>query len=986
MKTRKKMKRWRLRISDTAYKRLTAFNSLVFLFLFIIAFVGAVIKKDAIIYRLNDLLEHEKLTSKVVSLGRTLGSKVKPSSKFPLYKLAVDPKYLRIIEQFVQNSLKGEGILLKKDKKWYPARFSHNGETYKVKVRIRGDLSNHWRESKKSLRIKFNKERLFNGYRSINLIIPSDKEYEIEPVGLEKSRSMGLLVADDGFAMVTLNQVDMGLYYWFEQPGKEMLERLRYPEGEMFISDGIWLDTRANRVGVVKGWDSYPSSFQVSIHKKGGTAAGMIQSRWDRLLQLSRTATRQEFSAAIPYLIDIDKFAKWNALIWFFGGTHPASPDNVRWYYDPTSGLFEPITYDLIINEIFRKYRKNGSFDHLGDARRFANPLIERILEDRNVTRLRNRYIYEILEDGADKMTKSLEDLYADIRDALGQGIRPYRLESMDELHDIRMNIFKENIRILRTWLEYGRVFIDTTISNDGKDAEIRFDVYPDSLVDLNLHRIDLTPTAAFPNGLKINGVRLTDPEGKQTELTSFKATAGTDRITLEFEKLAIWTNRDKRLRPVVTRWTLSVGFEGGGRFQGGAYPLVDMDFIHSLTNRPIESFRTRRSPAKYVSGNTSNRNPDRLLETFLKESPLPFRREGGRLILAPGTYKVERDIVIPGRFGLVLEAGVVLKMAPKASILVYRAVQILGENGKPVIVEPLIEGRPWGVLGVTKAREQSRVLHLIIRGGSERWINGIYFSGQLNFYHSPVRISNSVIENSAAADGLNIKHADFEITDSRFVGNASDAFDGDWVKGVIRNSTIKDNGGDGVDFCGSEVVVVDSIFSGMDDKAISVGEKTTLHAVNNLIATSGIGIASKDLSSTHVYGGAFYNNERALSAYRKKPVFGGGTANVMGSLFWRNKKDFEVDGVSSIRLNGVGLYKAPAQSGIEIADLRLGRIESFYENDENGVPSFKGGAGEERGVFAKGPETGELTILGVTIPNLAKSPVGMIRPLVNGR
>ena len=202
----------------------------------------------------------------------------------------------------------------------------------------------------------------------------------------------------------------------------------------------------------------------------------------------------------------------------------------------------------------------------------------------------------------------------------------------------------------------------------------------------------------------------------------------------------------------------------------------------------------------------------------------------------------------------------------------------------------------------------------------------------------------------------------------------------------MIRNSTIKDNGGDGVDFCGSEVVVVDSIFSGMDDKAISVGEKTTLHAVNNLIATSGIGIASKDLSSTHVYGGAFYNNERALSAYRKKPVFGGGTANVMGSLFWRNKKDFEVDGVSSIRLNGVGLYKAPAQSGIEIAGLRLGRIESFYENDENGVPSFKGGAGEERGVFAKGPETGELTILGVTIPNLAKSPVGMIRPLVNGR
>ena len=48
---------------------------------------------------------------------------------------------------------------------------------------------------------------------------------------------MGLLVPDAGFVRLTINKIDMGLYFLIEHPSKEMLERLKYPVGEIVSAD-----------------------------------------------------------------------------------------------------------------------------------------------------------------------------------------------------------------------------------------------------------------------------------------------------------------------------------------------------------------------------------------------------------------------------------------------------------------------------------------------------------------------------------------------------------------------------------------------------------------------------------------------------------------------------------------------------------------------------------------------------------------------------
>ena len=73
-----------------------------------------------------------------------------------------------------------KGYMNNTDRFWASALFFADGQKFKVKIRIRGDISNHWIRSKKSWRIRFNKKNLFQGRRELDLIVPEDKQYSIE--------------------------------------------------------------------------------------------------------------------------------------------------------------------------------------------------------------------------------------------------------------------------------------------------------------------------------------------------------------------------------------------------------------------------------------------------------------------------------------------------------------------------------------------------------------------------------------------------------------------------------------------------------------------------------------------------------------------------------------------------------------------------------------------------------------------------------------
>jgi hypothetical protein len=293
-----------------------------------------------------------------------------------------------------------------------------------------------------------------------------------------------------------------------------------------------------------------------------------------------------------------------------------------------------------------------------------------------------------------------------------------------------------------------------------------------------------------------------------------------------------------------------------------------------------------------------------------------------GALVLREDAYLVKEDFILPAGRALVVEAGVDLRVRPGKSLLVRGSLEVRGTSLRPVRVRGASVTEPWGVLAVQGrgrsalggTRPRCEIHHLELSGGSEDYLKGVFYSGQLSVYHADLVLEHASLSRAFADDALNVKNATVEIRDSFFADNAADGVDLDGADGVVERSFFGrgGSGGDGVDLSGSDVRVEDSVFSDLRDKCLSVGEVSTLTLRGSLLRGCDVGVASKDRSLADVRESVFLGNGRNFAAYQKKAVFGG--ARIRGrDLFLIDAAKEDVrDGASEIAIedprSGAGL------------------------------------------------------------------------------
>lgn len=959
----------KVRLSSTFYQRLTVLNAVLLVALLAMSLYawGAATRPwwgvDYFSTVAQSSFKKALSSSKAVSQTASLLSGEPLPKELPVFHLDIKSDTLREIE-LLARKITDIGVMEKHNKIWFPARFTAEGKSYKIKIRLRGDMSAHFSQPKKSYRIKFRGGDRFHGYKSLNLLIPRDMEYEAEPAIYRIAKKLGLISPDAGFARVFINRVDMGAYLWFEQMGKEMLERHGFPGGELFTGSDTRLDNARTVVGApLTGRNKHfaPSYYKGEIHA-GTPTGGIIQQRFHQLLALAASGDDARVRRELSHYVDLEKTAAASALAYLVGGTHGLSLEDLTWFYDPTTGKFQPALYDVTLAPIYvyegEKLKLIGgtAFDHSE-----APSLWSVLMQPPEVTRRRNEILLRMTEKEGPELLEIMQGLYRDLRASLGAGVAAKDLHEMDQRHEERLIWLRNNIRLYKNILGFGRVFIETDLRQERDGVRLLSTLYPESLGPLSLRKVRLLPFTAFPDGVTAQAW-ITGPDGKRRLLTPDRIAVPRRGVTMTFPDLEIWTERERNLLPRETPWRFELLLHGlpPEKAVQSAYPADYLfTFTSSLTGEPLLAHRVRHPPVRIAP--TAAAVPERA--AFLADPPLPFRLLGDDLILGRGVHRVTRDLILPRDLGLILEAGATLNMAPGTSILAFRRIDVRGTKPAPVTVQPAVPGQPWGVFGVTGAARASTVRHLHLRGGSEKWLAGIFFSGQLNFYGADVDIMNSLITGAAADDGLNIKNARFSLSGTVIRDNSSDGFDGDWVEGSIRGSTFRDNGGDGIDFSGSQVVVADTLLTGMGDKGVSAGEKTAITLFNALIEGSDMGIAAKDKSTARVFASTLRDNRIGLALYRKKPLFErGGSGEMVGGLLTGNRENLQLDTLSSITLKGVAMDQAPTAEGIASEDLRISQLSG------------------------NGPVTAPETLLGVTIPDLSQGGQGLFRPLTAGR
>jgi hypothetical protein len=296
------------------------------------------------------------------------------------------------------------------------------------------------------------------------------------------------------------------------------------------------------------------------------------------------------------------------------------------------------------------------------------------------------------------------------------------------------------------------------------------------------------------------------------------------------------------------------------------------------------------------------------------------------RLDATTGPWYATSNVSVLAGATLTIDAGTEILMSDGASLNIHGGLQINGEQSNrvnihpdpsPAARKPIRNTKPrWGVICLQNASDTISIRHARISGsgfGSDRnkhFATVSSFQSVVNiefttiddcfqpFYseYGSVHISHSNFRSVNTCDLINVKYNTGAVVEyCDLVGNNApdtDAIDYDGViDGIIRGNKISGFRGynsDGIDVgeASKNLLIENNQIENCTDKAISVGQASTIIASRNLITHCDLGIAVKDsFSIALVDQNTIYGITHAIACYEKNSGRGGGQAVVKNSI-----------------------------------------------------------------------------------------------------
>ncbi|GEM_PF-685588 len=910
------------------------------------------------------------LETQLVSWGRSVADLPYFFYRFqktnvPVYDLVMNESSIDELDQYFLEHRSDYG----REKEFKNAKFFADGREYDVRVSYRGDEDVHFVNEKKSWRIKFPDDNLFNGMKAMNLIIPEDRLFIAEHLDNYRARKLGIAAPKSRFVVLHLNGRSRGVYLEIEQWGEEMLEKERtnpdanlYGEigfgGEIYQDVSLWQKFTQNP-------NQRPEDF----------------SELDQLLRLTNQQSDGYFWRTISTLLDMDAFFRWQTLNALAGSTHADTIHNARLYFDPTIGKFKFLPWDVYMTPLSEFTQDGQGIDFID-----YNRIVQRILKNPAYLEARNRVLWDYVKDDV-----ALQDdlafydaTYSEIRTAFYQDTLKLYTNSFFRSESARArNIMSENVQALRSLLLANEISIMPRINLDRAKNQITFTPIP--LV------FDVTMKSLAPQELRavvITGIPVGDApmtlyyDRNQNEALDFGDTVVSRGQRGTGEKLMLKDFSVRLLSDLATK-PEEGGFELG---RTSVIPTRHRFFLLGATS-PLESAALTLSLTNVVTGSTGEYASDRFvderrfqnlddasrtIDEFLRRFPQFFKRNDTTLALAPGFYIFSESVVAPRGVGLVISPGTILAFAPAKSLFISGPLRAEGTAGAPITFQSLDPTKPWGTLAVIQAKEKSVVRFARFDNGSGDYVNGLFTRAMASFFSSPVEITDSTFTRATHDDALNVKNAAVVLLRNRFEGNAFDAADLDFVSGEIRENLFRANGNDGLDISGSTLLIRDNFFTGSGDKGISVGEDSRPDILNNVIVNGNIGIAVKDSSRALILKNTIAGNKSGLELYQKKQVFSGARATVVNSILWGNVTEITVDSISRLVVGSSNVEDGWQGEGVvsilpHFVNSAIGNY-ALSDSPENSILVKAGTSGEVGGVYGE-RYTGSIRLGAVLAP-----------------
>jgi hypothetical protein len=787
--------------------------------------------------------------------------------------------------------------------KWRKAEMIYKGEKYKIKLKSHGRSPTDHRNGKHiSLGIKLSGKKQIKHANRFNLIIHERIAYRSTLTDDLASR-FDLIFQKRELVKVKINNWDEKLYFFEHRLNSSFMETEKKSSFKLFsreisneLVDKSMIFTGNTKFDPIKyalNFDEVMKFEGISI--KNGTAIR------DRYLDLNKAISKNNFQS-IDSFFDSNYITSFNAVRQMLGHNgHGSNLGNLYVFFNMANGKFYPaFTRDHITaplpNEGLVEKNINSWVDPFNKHHVTEYPMFHVLSQNDNLRQIRYKKIFEFIEKHEKDLPEKHEMLITKMEKIYYLGwikalLRNLRIDKF-------YNITKNNFSVMKKYLSDSNPEVSVSYNANWLLLSIK----PNSMASLGLkqlslnslnqiagNKINLKITSWFQQNTSISGEYLNNAEISVGHAGGFNLTDLVKDLTF-FDGL----NPDS----IVQRRNYKILIESDSQDIdfGKFVDKMNFTFHNNVTNQAIASKSVAITGAEIIPkdilvARSVYENSIEKDTQVWKSAFQGIQQKGQRLIISQGDYIITEDVILPKGRTLVLNAGTNIYIAKNVGILVQGAIVVDGTSKQPVTVSSLNKGEPFGSLAVLgEGTEVSSIRYLKVSNGSEKWINGAYFSAAFSIhYNKSVLIENSEFTEGKADDGLNIKYSDVILDSNIFKNNFADQVDLDYSSGIVKNSkflyTKKSNpDGDGLDISGSQVYISANTFNGFDDKGISIGEESQVFVFNNIIKNNNIGSAVKDLSRAYFLKNEFSANRMDIQAYQKKKIYGGGKAFVRKS------------------------------------------------------------------------------------------------------
>jgi hypothetical protein len=743
------------------------------------------------------------------------------------------------------------GILETTDKDWVKGFVFDAGDPMKVRLRLKGDWLDHLRGDKWSFRIKMRKQYVWNRLRTFSVQTPESRNFLMEWLAHQLYTNRDVLTTRYGFMPLSVNNINRGLYAWEEHFSKQLLEFNNRREGPIikFTEDAFW---QVQKIYIqTEKWQQLPFYEAAVISPFGEARTMRTPALKNQFLNAQKLLYQYKKGVSAPSeIFDLNKLARYYALLELTQARHGMFWHNMRYYYNPVLDRLEPISFD-------------GYSDN--------SPL--------NIS-LEENFLYKLLDmKEAKPEEKLLTDLFFD-QAFLADYFR--NLEAITEpgfinefnnaIHD-EQQLYDSLLRFEFPDYYFDGQFLEKNAANIREYLPELKKMITERLKDPDMLpgsvELEYSDTMVFQNSPEYF-VNVYREETADDSCFIRICNYFPNRITV------LGTGESDRFMSAIDiNQTRIPAYQGGLE---GKEVLMKTDtaarFLFFMFSHRFDTYRVPILPWPHPEGLSARQKLQE--ETNLAHFPFIRQNDLGELVFEKGEWVVDKPLVIPKGLKVVIDAGTRLDLVNKAMVISYSPVYLRGTEREPVIVTSSdFSGNAFTVL---QAEGRSVVEHTVFENLNTLDYEGWTLTGAVTFYESDVDITNTKFYRNRCEDALNIIRSDFLLDRSAMSYTFGDAFDSDFSTGYVTNCTFEQIGNDAIDFSGSDIRIMNVKMTDIGDKGVSGGEESRLIVEQTSIERAVVGLASKDLSMVEVSDCDVRDCDYGIVLLRKKPEYGPAT------------------------------------------------------------------------------------------------------------